>query len=299
MKHSLKTYLRLFHIWQVLGDNPWKKPRAAKKEGKDKDFYKGAFESIPFLNDDAKRTFVHLLLRPGYMIRDYINGKHDRYLAPLAALIIFYAFFTLISSALAPLETKKEEKKGVSVEMKDEKADTGASTEEDTVYKIVYAAKKLIILPYLDKHPEAVDSRPKAILAAIEDSLRSKGITLFLGSFFLLWLSMRFALRKDGVSWSAAAAASAYVLCQFSFFMLFAVLLSGGRSDSVGLFVQAIILVVDYRQWLTLSWRKSIGRTIKTGIYYGLVWLLFWALLGVVILCIAWAKGIFTLDQIF
>ena len=299
MKHSLKTYLRLFHIWQVLGDNPWKKPRAAKKEGKDKDFYKGAFESIPFLNDDAKRTFVHLLLRPGYMIRDYINGKHDRYLAPLAALIIFYAFFTLISSALAPLETKKEEKKGVSIEMKDEQADKDKSTEDDTVYKIVYAARQLIILPYLDKHPEAVDSRPKAILAAIEDSLRSKGITLFLGSFFLLWLSMRFALRKDGVSWSAAAAASAYVLCQLSFFMLFAVLLSGGRSDSVGLFVQAIILVVDYRQWLSLSWRKSIGRTIKTGIYYGLVWLLFWALLGVVILCIAWAKGIFTLDQIF
>lgn len=157
----------------------------------------------------------------------------------------------------------------------------------------------MIILPYLDKHPEAVDSRPKAILAAIEDSLRSKGITLFLGSFFLLWLSMRYALRKDAVSWSAAAAGSAYVLCQMSFFMLFAVLLSGGRSDSVGLFVQAIILVVDYRQWLSLSWRKSIGRTIKTGIYYGLVWLLFWVLVAVVIVSIAWAKGVFTLDQIF
>jgi len=29
-----------------------------------------AFDDIPFLNDDAKRTFAHLLLRPGYMIRD-------------------------------------------------------------------------------------------------------------------------------------------------------------------------------------------------------------------------------------
>ncbi|MCR5409155.1 MAG: DUF3667 domain-containing protein [Bacteroidales bacterium] len=27
------------------------------------------------------RTFTHLLLRPGYMIRDYINGAHERYLA--------------------------------------------------------------------------------------------------------------------------------------------------------------------------------------------------------------------------
>lgn len=105
----------LFHIWQVLGENPRKRPRAAKKEGKDKDFYKGAFESIPFLNDDAKRTFVHLLLRPGYMIRDYVGGKHDRYLAPLAALIIFYAFFTLVSSALQPWSPgnpRKRRKKG-------------------------------------------------------------------------------------------------------------------------------------------------------------------------------------------
>jgi hypothetical protein len=298
MKHSLKAHIRLFHIWQMLGENPWKKPRAAKKEGKDKDFYKGAFESIPFLNDDAKRTFVHLLLRPGYMIRDYVNGKHDRYLAPLAALIIFYAFFTLISSALQPLESKKEENKDISIELKEE-ADKDKSTEDDTAYKIVNAARQLIILPYLDKHPEAVDSRPKAILAAIEDALRSKGITLFLGSFFLLWLSMRFALRKDGVSWSAAAAASAYVLCQLSFFMLFAVLLSGGKSDSVGYYVQAIILVVDYKQWLALSWRKSIGRTIKTSIYYGLIWLLFWVLVGVLIVSIALAKGVFTLDQVF
>jgi hypothetical protein len=296
MKHSLKVYLRLFHIWQVLGENPWKKQRTSKKEGKD--FYKGAFDSIPFLNDDAKRTFVHLLLRPGYMIRDYVGGKHDRYLAPLAALIIFYAFFTLISSALQPLETRKEEEKEFSIEMKGGGDDEVKSTENDNVYKILIAARKLVKLPYLDKHPEEVDSRPKAILAAIEGSLRSKGITLFLGSFFLLWFSMRFAMRKDGVSWSAAAAASAYVLCQLSFFMLFAVLLSGGKNDSVGYYIQAIILVVDYKQWLSLAWRKSIGRTIKTSIYYGLIWLLFWVLLGVVILCIALASGVVSLDQL-
>jgi len=285
----------LFHIWQVLGENPWKKPRASKK-GEGGDFYKGAFDTIPFLNDDAKRTFVHLLLRPGYMIRDYINGKHDRYLAPLAALIIFYTFFTLISAALQPLEPKKEDKKDLSVELKED-ADKVKSA-DDSVYKIVTAARQLIILPYLDKHPEEVDSRPKAILAAIEGSLRSKGITLFLGSFFLLWFSMRFAMRKDGVSWSAAAAASAYALCQVCFFMLFAVLLSGGKSDSVGYYVQAIILVIDYKQWLGLTWRKSIGRTIKTSIYYGLTWLLFWVLLGLAIFCIALAKGVISLDQI-
>ena len=314
MKHSIKVYLRAFHIWQVLGYYPWKRERVAKKEVEGGEFYKGAFDSIPFLNDDAKRTFAHLLLRPGYMIRDYIGGKHDRYLAPLTALIIFYAFFSLISAALQPLSPKEEEEdKGISVELKDapkEALEVTETTEEATetseeepdnaiekavntneLKDFVGLVKQLSRLPYLDQHPEEVDTRPEAILAAIEGSLRSKGITLFLGNFFLLWFSMGLALRKYKVRWSASAAAAAYVLCQFCFFMLFAVLLTLGKETSAGLIVQSAILVVDYRQWLSLSWKKSIGRTIWTGIFYGLIWLLFWLLVGVTLVTVAWAKG--------
>ena len=328
MKHSIKVYLRAFHIWQVLGYYPWKRERAAKKEVEGGEFYKGAFDSIPFLNDDAKRTFVHLLLRPGYMIRDYIGGKHDRYLAPLTALIIFYAFFSLISAALQPLSPKEEEEdKGISVELKDapkEAPEVTETTEEVTetteeatetseeesdnaidravntneFKDFVSLVKQVSRLPYLDQHPEEVDTRPEAILAAIEGSLRSKGITLFLGNFFLLWFSMGLALRKYKVRWSASAAAAAYVLCQFCFFMLFAVLLTLGKETSAGLIVQSVILVIDYRQWLSLSWRKSIGRTIKTGIYYGLIWLLFWFLVGVGLVAVAWAQGVFTISAL-
>lgn len=306
MKHSIKVYLRAFHIWQVLGHYPWKRERAAKKEVEGGEFYKGAFDSIPFLNDDAKRTFVHLLLRPGYMIRDYIGGKHDRYLAPLTALIIFYAFFSLISAALQPLSPKEEEEdKGISMEIQDapdppEEPSEEATDPETAIDREVntneFKDLHLLInqlknLPYLDQHPEEVDTRPEAILAAIEGSLRSKGITLFLGNFFLLWFSMGLALRKYKVRWSASAAAAAYVLCQFCFFMLFAVLLTLGKETSAGLIVQSIILVVDYRQWLSLSWKKSIGRTIWTGVFYGLIWLLFWFLVGASLVAVAWAKG--------
>jgi len=306
MKHSIKVYLRAFHIWQVLGHYPWKRERAAKKEVEGGEFYKGAFDSIPFLNDDAKRTFAHLLLRPGYMIRDYIGGKHDRYLAPLTALIIFYAFFSLISAALQPLSPKEEEvDKGISVEIQDapeppEEPSEEATDPETAIDRAVntneFKDLHLLIdqlkhLPYLDQHPEEVDTRPEAILAAIEGSLRSKGITLFLGNFFLLWFSMGLALRKYKVRWSASAAAAAYVLCQFCFFMLFAVLLTFGKQTSAGIVVQSIILVVDYRQWLSLSWKKSIGRTIWTGVFYGLIWLLFWILVIVSFVAVAWAKG--------
>lgn len=305
MKHSIKAYIRAFHIWQVLGHYPWKRERAAKKEVEGGEFYKGAFDSIPFLNDDAKRTFAHLLLRPGYMIRDYIGGKHDRYLAPLTALIIFYAFFSLISAALQPLSPKEEEEDKGTVEVQDAPKPPEEPSEEATdpetaidgavntneFKDFLLLIEQLKHLPYLDQHPEEVDTRPEAILAAIEGSLRSKGITLFLGNFFLLWFSMGLALRKYKVRWSASAAAAAYVLCQFCFFMLFAVLLTFGKQTSAGIVVQSIILVVDYRQWLSLSWKKSIGRTIWTGVFYGLIWLLFWLLVGVSFVAVAWAKG--------
>lgn len=311
IKHTIQVRIRAFRIWQVLGYNPWKRPRTAKKEGGD--FYKGAFNSIPFLNDDAKRTFVHLLLRPGYMIRDYINGKHDRYLAPLTALIIFYAFFTLISAVLKPLEIKEESEESA-IEIVESQADESAAatnaaetpdTKEDESIKdsevllkgIMQIAKQGHTLLHLDTCPDAVDSRPKAAIAALEGSLRSKGITLFLGDFFLLWLSMGLCLRKYKIRWSASAAAAAYVLCQFCFFMLFAVLLTLGKSASVGIIIQALILVVDYRQWLSLSWRKSIGRTIKTGLLYFLIYGLFWVLVGVGIFAVAWAKGVIIIPE--
>lgn len=106
-KQKLAIRLRAFGIWQKLGYFPWRKPAEARDEKRknksSRDFYKGAFDSIPFLNDDAKRTFTHLLLRPGYMIRDYIKGDHERYLAPFTSLIIFYAFFALVAALLQPV----------------------------------------------------------------------------------------------------------------------------------------------------------------------------------------------------
>ena len=107
-KHSISVRVRAFAIWQKLGYLPWKKAPAKDGQGGSGSFYKGAFDSIPFLNDDAKRTFTHLLFRPGYMIRDYIRGDHERYLAPLTALIIFYAFFSLICRDAAGAGAEEE-----------------------------------------------------------------------------------------------------------------------------------------------------------------------------------------------
>lgn len=295
-KHTYQTRLRAFRIWQQLGYNPWAKPRVGRRQSGDVslnrkgDFYKGAFDSIPFLNDDAKRTFAHLLLRPGYMIRDYIKGAHERYLAPLTALIVFYAFFALISAVLQPVQQRANAEilpdNVVELSLDSTKADV-----ERILKNVTLIVRQGYYYLNLDRHPELVDTRTKGAIAALEGTLRSQGIPLFLGEFLLLWLAMGLCMRKQQVRWSAAAAASAYVLCQFCFFMLFVVLLTWGKSTSVSMILMLLLISLDYRQWLGLRWLKSIGLAIRTGVVYVLIYGLIIFMVSMVVLAFAWNKG--------
>lgn len=284
-RHSIKAYIRAFAIWQKLGFIPWKtRTKGGSKGGGS--FYKGAFDSIPFLNKDAKRTFQHLLLRPGYMIRDYIKGDHENYLAPLTALIIFYAFFALVSSVLQPVQHEKRDIfRELSASAEFQPADSLSRSEK--LVDIAKIVRTGYLYLHLDKYPESVHTQWESSLAALEDTLRSQGIPLFLGQFFLLWFAMSLALRRLKVKMSACAAASAYVLCQFSFFMLFAVLLTWGRSTSISTLLMLALLIIDYRQWLGLPWKKSIGRAISTGIWFGVLFGVAMMLISLLVLLIA------------
>ncbi|MCR4844368.1 MAG: DUF3667 domain-containing protein [Bacteroidales bacterium] len=268
-KHSLRARMRAFHIWQVLGENPWAVARKKKKKA-DGGFYTGAFDSIPFLNDDAKRTFVHLLLRPGYMIRDYIRGDHERYLSPLSALVIFFSFFALVAALLKPLEEKKEKRNpmAISIESKRDSLDRDSQTAQKTMNLL----SKGYLYLHLDEFPEEVDTRQESALAALESTLRSQGFTLFLGEFFVLWLALCIALRKFRLRMSAWAAMAAYYLCQTSFFMLFYVVFTWGQSTSVNILIFLIVMMVDLRQLLGIGWKKCFGRSLAIGWYYGLLY---------------------------
>lgn len=295
-KHSLKVRLRAFHIWQLLGYSPWKSEWTVADdtpEGNVKGFYRGAFDSIPFLNDDAKRTFVHLLLRPGYMIRDYIKGKHDIYLAPLTSLIIFYAFFSLVSSIAHPdFDGKKGQSQEVASDSLKNKNSILLSFEDDSL-KTDTDQKKTIrmsqlvsvadTLMYLNRYPEAINSHKRASLAAFESALRSQGINYFLGIFLLMWPAMRIALRKQSMGWAESATTAAYVLCQFSFFMLFVLILSLGQKNEIGITFMGLLIMIDYHQLLGIGFKRSLWLTIKTGIWLVLLVFLLILLLSLVL----------------
>ena len=279
-----KARIRAFAIWQKLGYFPWKKTREVSKKTSG-DFYKGA---IPFLNEDAKRTFRHLLLRPGYMIRDYINGAHEQYLAPLTALIVFYAFFALIWAVMQPVQ---REEASISDAIKIELDEDLPNVSDQFIQNMILIYRKGVTYLTLDKHPDEVHTRGEAALAALEGTLRSQGIPLFIGQFFLLWLAMSIALRHYKPGMSATAAASAYILCQFSFFMLFAVLLTFGESKSVSAVVLLALLTIDLHQWLGVSWQRGLRLGVRTGILYGLLMLAFILCVSTALMAGAWLKG--------
>ena len=291
-KHSFKSRCRAFAIWQKLGYFPWHRPKEKKVRKRSGDFYKGAFDSIPFLNDDAKRTFSHLLLRPGYMIRDYIKGAHERYLAPLTALIVFYAFFALVAAVMRPVQQRHRKEINPVEQMEAEDFENPEQAKTFSLLKNTLATlQKGWIYLHLDQYPEEVDTQHESSLAALEGTLRSQGIPLFAGQFLLLWLAMFLALRRRHKQrMSAYAAASAYILCQFSFFMLFALLFSFGKSAEIGIFLILALLMWDYHQWLGVQWKKSFWLVLKTGLYYSLLFALVILLAGGAAFAIAYFR---------
>ena len=280
--------LRLWSIYQQLGYHPWRKPRPQKQK-KSKGVYIGTREAIPFMNEDAKRTLSHLLLRPGYMMRDYIlRGQHERYLAPFTALLVFYSVFTLLVAVVKPQAPKDEFGDSIIRGFGDatvsvHQADSLSAKDEFSsraVLSILETMKDAVLFTRMDLHPEMADTPWKESLAAVEGDLRSKGIPLFLGSFLLLWLAMATQLKKYKISFSGAAAASAYVLCQYCIFMFLALVFSFGGSSKLGLAVMGILLLVDYYQLLGVNWKTALKHTIKTGIIYLLILILFYVFLA-------------------
>lgn len=284
----LKPRLRLWAIYNELGYIPWhkpRKPRKPRKARKQRDgVYMGTREAIiPFLNNDTKRTFAHLLLRPGYMMRDYIlRGQHERYLAPFTALLVFYSVFTLIVAVVNP-ETARSSLADKLINEFDTlkvEVDSVANTKAmDKANSILLTMRQTFLLTRYDMHPEEVNAPWKASVAAVEGALRSKGIPLFLGNFLLLWMTLAWALRKQGINLSGAAAASAYVLCQFCIFMFLALLLSLGRNTDLGMLLMAVLLYIDYRQLLGVGRKQAIKLIIRTGLACLLILVVFYVLL--------------------
>ena len=294
----LQPRLRLWSIYLETGEIPWRKPKAPKKKER-RGVYMGARETIPFLNDDGKRTISHLFLRPGYMMRDYIlRGQHERFLAPFTALLVFYSVFTLLISVVRPDTMKDTLGDGIAMAINDdsikiEPCEGEDSTKVSTLSKsILNTIMDAVIITHLDLHPEAADTPWKESLAAVEGNIRSKGVPLFLGNFLLIWAALALLLRKYNISISGAAAISAYVLCQYCIFMFLALLLTFGRNFNLGIVLMGVLLFIDLQQLLGLKYKTTVWLTVKTGLWYALFATTFYTILGIALVLIGYFRAV-------
>ena len=286
-----KAQRRMYSIYCELGYVPWRKPYKIRKR-KQSGTYLGGRELIPFMNDDAKRTISQLVFRPGYMMRDYVvRGDHEHYLAPLTALLVFFSVFTLMLSILQPAHTEKSllqrivESSDTEISIKADSTNTRTDTLtlEARANQIGKAFRQIFILTHLDAYPEMANKPWKQSLAAFESNLRSKGVQMFLGNFLWLWLLLWVILRKKyQISFSGAAAISAYILCQLCIFNMLWLLATFGKHYNPSLLFCAILLVIDYHQLLGVSYKKAFKLTLKTGLMYVLFFILLILLISLV-----------------
>lgn len=286
-----KAQRRMYSIYCELGYVPWRKPAKARvrKQG---GTYLGGRELIPFMNDDAKRTISQLVFRPGYMMRDYVvKGDHEHYLAPLTALLVFFSVFTLLLSILQPAEAEKSvfqkiiESTDMDITIKSDSTATRTDTLtlEARANQIGKTIREIVVLAHLDSYPEKADKPWKKSLAAFESNLRSKGVQMFLGNFLWLWLLLWVMLRKKyQISFSGAAAISAYILCQLCIFNMLWLLVTFGKHHNPSLLFCAILLVIDYHQLLGVPYKKAVRLTLKTGLLYVLYLTLLFFLIALV-----------------
>ena len=269
----LTALRRMYSIYCELGYIPWKKAFKVRKRRKKDGVYMGGRELIPFMNDDAKRTVSHLLLRPGYMMRDYVvRGDHENYLAPLTALLVFYSVFTLLMAIVQPGEQKRwltqdriNALRTATFEVDSTSLSRGVVERSKLISNRV---ADLIVLTNMDLYPEEADKPWEQSLAAFESNLRSKGVPTFLWGFLSLWFLLWLALRKRKISFSGAAAISAYVMCQFCVVRFLVLLLTWKHQANVDLLIYAALLTLDYHQLLGLRIGKAFRLALRTGLRF-------------------------------
>lgn len=209
------------------------------------------------------RSMRDLLLRPGYMIRDYLGGHHLSYFPPfkmLAVLTIFIVFLSWIFNFHDPLVGKK-----IAEEIHKSHQVLQLS---ETTHSIFDYIENLII--YLDKN----------------DLYR----ILFQNIFVVLaaWI----VFRKKGYNLVETFFSQIYINCQFHLLTLIWMLIIWDLPPTVLLpyyvpgGIAFSVLVFDYRQLYGLKWMSSIWRTVLFILLTFAIYVLVILLLVIVLLII-------------
>ena len=220
---------------------------AARKRFTFKNVILNALEIWGFGSRPMFRTIAQLFTRPGYMIRDYLNGHYLRYFPPFKMLVVITLILMVIFSVL---DIKEENITVMSPNVEQEILAGGSYNDNDTMK---------IQLTYV-KVAEFFDSALKI--------MKQYPIPSTILRYIFLILSVKIFFRKSGYNLSELFISHVYIASQMQILAIIVTIVTMSalpmsllpHNLPEDLFL--VFLTYDYHQLFDRKWWPTIWRTI-------------------------------------
>ena len=218
----------------------------------------GAREAIPFMNDDAKRTFSHLFLRPGYMMRDYLEGRRGRLMQPVMMLVVLTLGLMLLGKIL-PVEIMPRE--SATLHFSEARAQLDSTNPNDAeTLQLLNAVEQFSI--FMENIHRWEEEHPDFGL------LFKFSITML-----LMWLLFRKAKYKT-YNFAEIMTVVCYAICQLQVISIVWLLSTAWWHPQISFnpfifpfYIAHIVFFIDFQQLFQRRWWSTLWRTIVALIF--------------------------------
>ena len=183
-------------------------------------------------------TLHELLMRPGHMTRDYIQGHRVEYVRPIQLLFLLASIYLAVHYVFF------------------------LHTEQNTVF--------------VTNILEGTNIRLSGFLQGLLESILSNRAFVSLVSAGLLWIPMWLAFRPTRIGRQTTLVEFFFVMVYVSCLqMVFSILqlpfdLIRGQEEGMGVGISFFFMVWSFRQYFLVSWRESVIRCLLGAFYLGI-----------------------------
>lgn len=191
-------------------------------------------------------TLHELLLRPGYMMRDYVRGHRVEYVRPIQLLFLLATIYLIVHYALFRYDEQTH----------------------------------IVILNDLEGNPIHLAGFLGFLQSTLEGILSNRAF-VSLASAGLLWIPMWLAFRPTEIGKETTLVEFFFVMVYVSCLQLvFGVLqlpfdYIQGQEGGIGIGISFFFMVWSFRQYFLVSWRHSLLRCLLGSFYLGIPLFLF------------------------
>jgi len=226
------------------------------------------------------RSIRDLMLRPGYMIRDYVSGRQSAYFPPFKMFFILMTISLLISHGLSlNLEEEEEgQQQTTKVEQNDSTAiqiNKEAIDNEPPGIKVDGKVVDNGVIQYLKKTPHVIKALEKKSPSLFAFAL----LVLFSGPLYLFF---RKCPAIPDLRYAEHLVALVYTSNTYTIYQILSSLTPGVLSDSLDL-MAVIMVFISLKQFTGYSKRRLLGYIILTFLFFVVIFLaVFAAVLGII-----------------